>query len=112
VAGIRPRTPGFATVTIAPHLGLLKHVSATVPSPKGNVEAEYTAENSRVHAVINLPIGVSGELHWKGKLLKLHEGRQEMQLRRAVGAPFRTDGRRRPPSILFRSRLFRYAKIG
>jgi alpha-L-rhamnosidase len=81
VAGIRPRTPGFATVTIAPHLGPLKHVSATVPSPKGNIEVAYTVENSRVKAVINLPVGVSGELQWNGKHLSLHEGKQEMQLR-------------------------------
>ncbi len=81
VAGIRPGTPGFATVTIAPHLGTLKHVSAAVPSPKGNIEAEYTSGNSGVVAVINLPVGVSGELQWNGKRSKLHEGKQEMQLR-------------------------------
>ncbi len=81
VAGIRPRTPGFATVNIAPHLGSLKHASAAVPSPKGNIEAEYTVENSGVHAVITLPVGVSGELQWHGKRSKLHEGKQEMQLR-------------------------------
>ena len=81
VAGIRPKTPGFATVTIAPNLGPLKHVSASVPSPRGNIEAEYTAENSRIRAVINLPVGVSGVLQWNGKRLSLHEGKQEMQLR-------------------------------
>jgi hypothetical protein len=81
VAGIRPGTPGFATVTVAPHLGSLKHVVVAVPSPKGMVEAEYAVEHSQVKAVITLPTGVSGELLWNGKRLSLHEGKQEIQLR-------------------------------
>jgi hypothetical protein len=81
VAGIRPGTPGFATVTVAPHLGSLKHVVAAVPSPKGTVEVEYTVEHLQVKAVITLPSGVSGEMRWSGKSLKLHEGKQELVLR-------------------------------
>jgi alpha-L-rhamnosidase len=81
VAGIRPGTPGFATVTVAPHLGSLKHVSAAVPSPKGMIEAEYTVEQSTVRAVITLPAGLPGELLWNGKSVKLHEGRQELRLK-------------------------------
>ncbi len=82
VAGVRPRTPGFITVTVAPHLGSLKHVAAAVPSPKGNIEAEYTVEDSAVKAVITLPSGLSGELLWNGKALSLHEGKQELRLAR------------------------------
>ena len=81
VAGIRPGTPGFGTVTVAPHLGSLKHVSAAVPSPKGMIEAEYTVEQSTVRAVINLPASLSGALLWNGNSLKLHEGRQELRLK-------------------------------
>ncbi len=81
VAGIRPRTAGFAAVTVAPHLGLLKHVSAAVPSPKGLVQAEYTVEGARVKAVLQLPAGMSGELLWNGETMSLHQGKQEFQLR-------------------------------
>jgi hypothetical protein len=81
VAGIRPATPGFGTVTVVPHLGSLKHVSAGVPSPKGMIETEYTVEQSTVRAVINLPAGLAGELMWNGKNLKLHEGKQELRLK-------------------------------
>jgi alpha-L-rhamnosidase len=80
VAGVRPKDPGFATVAIAPHLGTLKHVSAVVPHPKGMIEAEYTIENSAVAARIVLPLGVSGELEWKGKTSSLHEGAQTIRL--------------------------------
>ena len=81
VAGIRPATPGFATVFVAPHLGSLKHVSAAVPSPKGMIEVEYTVEHFWVKAVAVLPAGVSGELVWDGESSALHEGKQELQLR-------------------------------
>jgi len=80
VAGIRPRTPGFATVLVAPHLGSLKHLSAAVANPKGMIEAEYTVEHSRVKAIITLPADVSGELLWNGKTSSLHAGKQELQL--------------------------------
>jgi hypothetical protein len=80
VAGIRPRTPGFAQVIVAPHLGALKHLSAAVANPKGMIEAEYTVEHSRVKAIITLPAGVSGELLWNGKTSSLHGGKQELEL--------------------------------
>jgi hypothetical protein len=80
LAGIRPKTAGFATVTVAPHLGSLKHLSAVVPSPKGTIEAEYTVEGPQVKAIITLPRGVSGELQWNGKTVSLHERKQELQL--------------------------------
>src|SRR5437016_3278694 len=80
VAGIRPRTPGFATVLVAPHLGSLKHLSAAVANPKGMIEAEYTVEHSRVKAIITLPADVSGELLWNGKTSSLHAGEQELDL--------------------------------
>jgi Bacterial alpha-L-rhamnosidase 6 hairpin glycosidase domain/Bacterial alpha-L-rhamnosidase C-terminal domain len=78
VAGIRPATPGFATVIVAPHLGSLKHISAAVPNPKGMIEAEYTVEHSCLGAVITLPVGVTGELVWDGRTSNLHEGKQEL----------------------------------
>jgi hypothetical protein len=80
VAGIRPKEPGFASVTVAPHLGSLKHVSAAVPSPKGMIEAEYTVEPSQVKATISLPAGTTGELLWNGQTFSLHPGKQELQL--------------------------------
>src|SRR3984957_3312021 len=80
VAGIRPKTPGFAQVVVAPHLGTLKHLSAAVANPKGMIEAEYTVEHSHVKAIIALPAGVSGELLWNGKSSSLHGGKQELEL--------------------------------
>ncbi len=80
VAGIRPNNPGFATVSIEPHLGNLKHVLAIVPHPRGEIKAEYSAGSSGVTATIVLPLGVSGELNWRGEVSRLHEGAQTIHL--------------------------------
>lgn len=80
VAGIRPKTPGFESVTIEPHLGVLKHVQASLPIPKGDVKVEFTRVSSEVEAHVILPPGVSGELVWKGRKSTLHEGEQRLQL--------------------------------
>jgi len=80
VAGIRPRTPGFSTVVIEPHIGPLRHVTSMLPTPKGNVEASYNSEESGVSAEITLPADVTGNLLWKHNSLPLHAGYQRLQL--------------------------------
>jgi len=80
VAGIRPKNAGFKTIVVEPHLGSLNHVSASMPIPKGIVEAEYSRTGDGFEAVISLPKGVSGELVWKTKRFEIHEGRQTVAL--------------------------------
>lgn len=80
VAGIRPKAPGFTRVTVEPHLGALKHISAAIPTPKGMVEAEYVVEDSGVKAIISIPAGMSGEFTWRGKTQPLHAGKQDLLL--------------------------------
>jgi len=80
VAGIRPKAPGFSSVSIEPHLGPLRNVVSAVPTPKGMVEVNYVSRNSGVSAEIDLPSDVSGELIWKEKTFSLHPGRQQIIL--------------------------------
>jgi hypothetical protein len=80
VAGIRPKAPGFSSVKIEPHLGSLHHVAASMASPRGVVEVNYSSIGPTVNAEVNLPSNVSGELIWKGKSFSLHSGRQQLQL--------------------------------
>jgi alpha-L-rhamnosidase len=81
VAGIRPKTSGFRRVTIEPHLGTLHHLSASVPSPNGEIRVEYTrAGSGGVEATIQLPSDVAGDLIWNGKIYKLHLGEQKLTL--------------------------------
>ncbi len=80
VAGIRPGTAGFKTVTIEPHLGELKHVEAALPVPKGMVEVKYRRVSNGVEAQVTLPAGMSGGLIWKGHETTLRQGEQTLML--------------------------------
>jgi alpha-L-rhamnosidase len=80
VAGIRPKTPGFSSVTIQPHLGHLTNVVSAVPTPRGTIEASFKSNATGVDAEITLPANVSGKLVWRGKNVLLHAGLQRVAL--------------------------------
>jgi hypothetical protein len=80
VAGIRPASPGFRTVTVEPHLAALKHVSATMAHPDGEIKAEYVTKSGTVAATVSLPASISGTLLWGGKNYSLHPGTQNIEL--------------------------------
>ncbi|HXJ87534.1 MAG TPA: alpha-L-rhamnosidase C-terminal domain-containing protein [Candidatus Binatia bacterium] len=78
VAGIRPKTPGFSSVTVEPHLGRLRNVVSAVPTPKGIIEVSYTSNLTGIDAEIDLPANVSGDFVWKGHITPLHSGHQHL----------------------------------
>jgi alpha-L-rhamnosidase len=80
LAGVRPKTPGFSSVTIEHHLGRLRNVISTVPTPRGTLEASFKSNTTGVDAEIALPPNVTGDLVWKGKTIALHTGHQHVQL--------------------------------
>jgi alpha-L-rhamnosidase len=80
VAGIRPKTAGFSSVSVEPHLGMLRNVVSALPTPKGRVEVNYVSKDSGITAEIDLPSNVTGELVWKGKTSSLHPGHQQLVL--------------------------------
>jgi alpha-L-rhamnosidase len=80
VAGIRPGSPGFASIVIQPHLGSLEWVEASMPHPSGMIRVSFHREKNRVRADIDLPSGSKGELLWKDKKYELHTGTQEINL--------------------------------
>jgi hypothetical protein len=80
VAGIRPASAEFRTVTIEPNLGALKHLAALMAHPNGAIKVEYTKKVAGVDAMAILPAGISGTLVWQGKHYALHEGAQNISL--------------------------------
>jgi hypothetical protein len=77
VLGIRPATPGFRTVRIAPALGPLQGAGGTVPHPKGDIIVRFTRSGATgLRAEVTLPPTVTGELEWRGRRARLHPGRQ------------------------------------
>jgi alpha-L-rhamnosidase len=82
VAGIRPASPGFGTVLVAPHPGTLTQVSATMPHPLGPITANYKREATGWVFEINLPAGLSGTFQWNGTSSPLAAGPNRVDLRR------------------------------
>ena len=80
IAGIRPKTPGFSSVTIEPHLGHLSNVVSAVPTPRGTIDASFRSSPTGVDAEIALPRNMTGDFVWKGKAIVLHAGHQQVHL--------------------------------
>ena len=80
VAGIESAAPGFSKVAIAPHLGELQRLSASLPHPRGTITVSYRRSGDRLAADIELPAGLSGSFSWMGKNVALHAGRQHLEL--------------------------------
>lgn len=78
VAGIRSDAPGFQRVLIAPHLGTLKWLDATLPHPKGLIHVRYRRKGGQLAATIELPPGVKGRFQLAGKEQALHSGMQKI----------------------------------
>jgi hypothetical protein len=60
ILGVRPASPGFETVRIAPLLGALDSASGTIPHPRGEISVHWKRENGELRGQISLPEGVSG----------------------------------------------------
>ena len=80
VAGIVPASPEFRSVRIEPHLGSLKHVDATLPSPRGAINLVVVLNTSEPQATVTLPDGIDGTLVWNGKEYPLVAGKQNLPL--------------------------------
>jgi hypothetical protein len=80
VLGVRPASPGFRTVLIAPSLGTLQRVEGRVPHPWGDIDVRLVREGQRgLRADVTLPRRLSGEIEWHGQRRQLHEGSQTIR---------------------------------
>jgi hypothetical protein len=79
VLGVRPASPGFRTVLIAPALGELKHAAGRIPHPLGDIDVDFERVGTGgLRGVITLPVGLTGTFEWGGKQIPLRAGRQEV----------------------------------
>jgi alpha-L-rhamnosidase len=80
VLGVRPSSPGFRTVSIAPALGPLHRAEGRVPHPLGDIDVQLVRVGARgLRADITLPRGLSGVLEWQGQRRQLRDGRQTIR---------------------------------
>jgi alpha-L-rhamnosidase len=80
VAGIESAAPGFSKVLIAPHLGELSRLSASLPHSRGMITVSYERTGDHLAADVELPAGLTGSFTWSGKNMPLHAGRQHLEL--------------------------------
>ncbi len=80
LAGIESAATGFRKVRVAPHLGDLKWVNATVPHPRGEITVSFHAESGSLQADVELPDGITGELNWGGGAQELHPGKNHLTM--------------------------------
>lgn len=78
VCGIEPASPGFKSVRVAPHLGPLQRVAASVPHPAGFIRVRLERAGAELGGVIELPPGISGTLVWAGRETALLPGENRL----------------------------------
>ena len=80
VLGVRPSSPGFRTVRIAPALGPLRRAAGRVPHPAGDIDVQLERVGATgLSAQIVLPPGLSGVFEWRGVRRALREGTQTLR---------------------------------
>lgn len=62
IAGIRPASPGYASVSIAPMPGNFTSINCSCVHPKGQIRMNWRPD----HAEVTLPEGVNGQFIWRG----------------------------------------------
>jgi hypothetical protein len=81
VAGIESAAPGFERVRVSPNLGTLKHVSAIMPHPKGEIKVDLRRKGEKLlDADVELPAGISGEFVFHGLYRVLNPGTNHLEL--------------------------------
>jgi hypothetical protein len=82
VAGIRPGSPAFRTVAVAPHPGSLTSLSARMPHPDGDIAAHYEKSGNGWVFDLVLPAGLTGTFLWDGRTVPLKAGANHLDFRR------------------------------
>jgi len=67
VAGVRPASPGFRTVRIAPEPGKLPKIVSRIPHPDGFITLNLTFTDQHCHGQVELPAGIIGVFVWAGQ---------------------------------------------
>jgi hypothetical protein len=81
ILGVRPGEPGFRSVTIEPRLGSLSWAWGRFAHPDGGwIGVDLRLEGGKLHARIELPDGLHGELRAAGRVTPLSGGLTEIVL--------------------------------
>jgi len=81
IAGIRPASPGFRTVRIAPEPAALQKITCRTPHPDGFIALDLAFPNGHCRGSVELPRGITGVFVWHGKEQKLKGGVNSINLK-------------------------------
>jgi hypothetical protein len=77
ILGIRPASPGFRTVAVAPQLGTLSWARGSMRHPRGEITMDVGRRQGSLRGKITLPEGVTGTLFLETGTLPLGSGLTE-----------------------------------
>jgi alpha-L-rhamnosidase len=80
ICGITPSSAAFSKVKIAPAMGELTEVKASMPVPSGMITVMLTRKGKNIKGEITLPEKLTGIFLWNGKEIQLHGGVQRISL--------------------------------
>ncbi len=80
VAGVRPASPGFRTVRIAPEPGGLPKIVSRTPHPDGFIDLDLAFAGGGCRGSVALPAGITGVFVWHGQERKLSGGQNSIDL--------------------------------
>ena len=80
IAGIRPASPGFRSVRIAPEPGELPKIQSRTPHPDGFIALDLKFQAGRCRGRVELPAPITGVFVWQGREQKLNGGANSIDL--------------------------------
>ena len=80
VCGIEPAEPGFKSVKIEPHLGVLQEVEGKMPHPNGLISVSLKQKGKKLIGEVILPSNLSGTFVWQGNTMALNAGNNKINV--------------------------------
>ncbi|RYY11336.1 MAG: hypothetical protein EOO04_35425 [Chitinophagaceae bacterium] len=81
ICGVVPGSPGFSTVIVAPSMGELTEVKATIPHPEGAITVSLKRTHEKgIDGSVTLPQNITGKFVWGGKEMALKGGLQTVSI--------------------------------
>ena len=76
LSGIRPSSPGFTSVCIAPQPGGLTQLASVLPHPDGDIRFSMKQHDTAWDVEVTLPDGLTGVLEWQQQSIALQGSQQ------------------------------------
>ena len=79
VCGIKPADVGFDRIKVAPSMGDLTSIVASMPHKKGRISVDLKRKGDKLRGVVTLPPGTSGVWEYAGERIELATGENRIK---------------------------------